>query len=252
MNLDKLLELCYLSQFPQVVTEETNSRYAEALQLGYVYIDRPKRARSDKFFLTDKGLEAVRPVMYRHTYDRLYMYRDAPFTIVQLEDYHKTYPDMDGYDLMIRYYKDRISEYDGNRTKRPPRTYIYFIAELYRQKGDMLEALRHNLLLCILDLSGIMEVPTQEQVKGLESSYAPGGIFYKDQKQLLERCQLAPAIISGVTDGMEKLDYNMDQLKELYTDTYQRLHLPVSIRTEAEIFQIIADRINEDKPTPTL
>ena len=25
-----------------------------------------------------------------------------------------------------------------------------------------------------------------------------------------------------------------------------------SIRTEAEIFQIIADRINEDKPTPTL
>lgn len=252
MNLDKLLKLCYLKQYPQAVTEETKQQYAEALQLGYVCIDRPKRARSDKFFLTDKGLEAVKPVMYRYTYDRLYMYRDAAFTVDQLEEYHRTYPDMDGYDLMIQYYKDRINEYDGNRTQRPPRPYVLNIAQIYDYKDEKLEALRHYLLVAILDMSGVLEVPPTELIKGIEHIYAPGGSMYKTIDQLRESCQLYPGIAAYIIDCVEKLDYSMDQLKELYTDTYQRLHLPVSIRTEAEIFQIIADRINEDKPTPTL
>ena len=103
MNLSKLLELCDLTHYPHKVTEETKQKYAEALQLGYVYIDRPKRARSDKFFLTDKGQEVIKPVMYRHVYDSLYMYRDKDFKVKHLEEYHRTYPDMDGYDLMIQH-----------------------------------------------------------------------------------------------------------------------------------------------------
>lgn len=225
MTEERLLELCDMLYYGITVNENNKNDYDDAIEAGYVEVLKPKRAT--KFFLTELGKEAIQPVMYRYLYSKFYFLRGSDMSEEDLERYHVKYQNMDGWELMIQFYQDKVNEYDGNRKQRPPRTYIQYIAQLYKHSGKKEEALRNYLVICILDLSGILELPTQEFI-----DIAPR----KTPDQIRERAQLAPGIVAEVknlcNDDTEKMEV-------AFLEVYNHLRLPVQYRSQEEMLEAL-------------
>lgn len=233
MTEERLLELCDMLYYGVPINDNNKNDYADAIEAGYVEVLKPKRAT--KFFLTDLGKEAIQPVMYQYLYRKFYFLRGNDMSEEDLERYHRTYPSMDGWELMIQFYKDKVNEYDGNKKQRPPRAYIQYIAQLCKHSGKKEEALRNYLVICILDLSGILEIPTQETMDSIGKDFEPGGMFYRTPDQIKDRAQLAPGIVAELRD----LCNDSEKLEAIFQEVYSHINLPLQYRSKEEMIEAL-------------
>ena len=239
MTKEQLLDICKLLDYGLTVNENNKHWYEDAIAAGYVEVRKPKRAT--RFFLTEAGKKAIQPVLYLYLYRKFYFTRDTELTEEMYESYRNKHLDLSAWDLLIQYHKDKVNQYDGNKTMRPPRTYIYYIANLYRLSDRPEEAAKYYLLVCILDLSGIMEITTFESMQDIEDAYKPGGMFYKTRYDILNKSVLAPGIIAELKETLP----DTAALSELFNSVYDHLNLPVSVRTREEILRTIQDNIGQ-------
>lgn len=243
MTKEELLDMCKLLDYGITVNENNKHWYDEAIKKGYVEVRKPKRAT--KFFLTDRGIEAIQPAMYLHIYRTYYFVRDAELTEDSYERYHEKYPDLNGWDLLIQYHKDKISEYDGNRTQTPPRTFIYFIAKLYSFSGRPEEAIKYFILVCILDLSGVMQFPTSGAMHNIEDSFVPGGRFYRSKEKIKEKATLAPGIVSDLKENIKEAGYTATDLRSTFNEVMLSISLPYTVYQPEEMIEIIENDVNK-------
>lgn len=240
MDKEDLLKMCNLLEYGISVNEVNKHWYDKAINMGYVEVRKIKR--STKFFLTETGVAAIQPILYLHIYRKYYFVCDQNLTEEALTAYHNLYPELDAWDLLIQYHKEKVDQYDGNRKQKIPRTYIYFIAKLYEYSSRPKEALRYYILTCILDLSGVMEVPTMESMRGLENEYKPGGRFYKSQEDIKKKAILYPGLVTDI----KKLGFGLEDIKAAFTEVYGRLFLPVQAKSKEEMLLEILNGITED------
>lgn len=242
MTKERLLEMCKLLDYGITVNENNKNWYDDAIEQGYVEIKKPKRAT--KFFLTESGIAVVQPVMYLYIYQKYYFIRDNQLSEEDYEKYHKSYPDLNGWDLLIRYHEDKIKEYDGNKTKIPPRTFIYFIAKLYQFSRRPEEAIRYFLVICILDLSGVMEFPTNSGMKNIEDCYKPGNRLYKSFNDIKKKAVLLPGTIIDLKESVEEAGYTDNDIQEIFNNVYSSMNLRYSVHTKEEMIEDILEKVN--------
>lgn len=225
MDKEYLLRMCNLLDYGITINDNNAHWYDDAIEKGYVEVRKPKRAT--KFFLTEEGVKAIQPVLYLHIFRKFYFTRDTQITEDEYERYHEAHKELGAWDLLIQYHKDKVNEYDGNRTQRPPRTYIYFIANLYKYSGRKLEAGRYYMLIYILDMSGVMEVPT---FNNLDIISPP------TKERILKKSGPLPAIMAEIVECLEER-----KALEVFQEMYSAVNLPISVRTKEEMEQVITD-----------
>lgn len=236
MDKEYLLRMCNLLDYGIIVNANNAHWYDDAIEKGYVEIRKPKRAT--KFFLTDTGLEVIQPVLYLYIFRKYYFTRDTQLTEDYYERYHDTHPELSAWDLLIQYHVDKINEYDGNKTQKPPRTYIYFVANLYKYSGRKTEAGRYYILVYILDMSGVMEIPT---LSNMDVISVPA------KEKILKKSGVLPGIATEIVDCLEEAE-----AIEIFHEVYIRVNLPISVRTKEDMEKGIKDlyegkqRITED------
>lgn len=225
MDKEYLLRMCNLLDYGITVNTNNAHWYDDAIEKGYVEIRKPKRAT--KFFLTETGLKVIQPVLYLYIFRKYYFARDTQLTEDCYERYHDTHPELSAWDLLIQYHVDKINEYDGNKTQKPPRTYIYFVANLYKYSGRKIEAGRYYILVYILDMSGVMEIPT---LSSLDVINVPV------KEKILKKSGVLPGIATEIVDCLEEAE-----AIEVFQEVYSRVNLPISVRTKEDMEKGIKD-----------